>query len=156
MSSLIADDAASGTIANAALILGAAIEGFGVSGGGTLTIESGQTITITDQPSDDGALDLAPSLFSTGFSNYDVHQQFRCRRRPPARSSTSPHPFTNLPTPVSASRPAAIQPKPCSSGCRHCFCQIGYRTAHPACRRKPDAASGNIIDAEQLHRHWHR
>ncbi len=70
--SLIADDAASGTIANAALILGAAIEGFGVSGGGTLTIESGQTITITDQPSDDGALDLAPSLFSTGFSNYDV------------------------------------------------------------------------------------
>ncbi|MBO9357607.1 filamentous hemagglutinin, partial [Bordetella petrii] len=57
------------------LLLGAEVRGYGVEGGGTLTVESGNEIRVgaVEMEGEDTALVLAPSLFRRGFSHYEVN-----------------------------------------------------------------------------------
>ncbi len=71
-------------IGSGALTLGGTIRSLGVAGGGTLTLQSGNAIVITDRALSDKdralanatnvrpALTLDPSQFTTGFSNYAI------------------------------------------------------------------------------------
>ncbi|WP_160109880.1 filamentous hemagglutinin N-terminal domain-containing protein, partial [Pseudomonas izuensis] len=55
------------------LVLDGEVRGYGVTGGGTLAIQASQVlIGQSDNPVDDHTLQLAPSLFSQGFSAYNV------------------------------------------------------------------------------------
>ncbi|MDI4233284.1 filamentous hemagglutinin family protein [Bradyrhizobium sp. Arg237L] len=55
------------------LALDGKIRGYGFNGGGTLTINAGQSVVIGQATSGSGAqLVLAPDLFETGFTRYDI------------------------------------------------------------------------------------
>jgi len=75
---LIADRENSQGQSGGRLTLDGKIAGFGVTGGGKLTIESGQVISISDKAQHiDGdvsfVLNLDASLFRSGFSNYSIN-----------------------------------------------------------------------------------
>ncbi|WP_236556065.1 filamentous haemagglutinin family protein [Alcanivorax sp. S71-1-4] len=56
-----------------ALVLDGRLNAIGVEGGGTLRVETGQAVVIADEtPTAGQAVWLLPSLFSSGFSHYDI------------------------------------------------------------------------------------
>ncbi|AJD50053.1 filamentous hemagglutinin-like protein [Isoalcanivorax pacificus W11-5] len=64
--------AGSGTSAGE-LVLDGRLNAIGAEGGGTLRIDTGQAVVIAnDRPADEQAAWLLPSLFTSGFSHYDI------------------------------------------------------------------------------------
>ncbi|MFJ3047929.1 filamentous hemagglutinin family protein [Herbaspirillum chlorophenolicum] len=71
--SLQADRTVSGNNANGSLILNGSLRAYGMNGGGTLAIDSGSGIVISDRTTDGGgSLRLGTALFQSGFSNYRI------------------------------------------------------------------------------------
>lgn len=71
---LIAGSESGGT-APGTLTLGGAIAGFGVEGGGKLTLTTGNRVVIGAATPVDGALNLAVDRFKSGFSDYNINGQ---------------------------------------------------------------------------------